>query len=95
MTFPSACLLTLSSKDPVVLTRTAALDFMPVRIHGFVEKAASAFDPAKGTLSGAPTTLSQSALTIAKYLCLAHDITVVFPKEGHVTRNVGSERRIA
>jgi hypothetical protein len=74
MTFASVCSLALTSEDPVVPTRTAGLDFMPVHIHGFVEKAASAFDPAKGTLSDAPTTLSQSALTIAKYLYLAHDI---------------------
>jgi hypothetical protein len=61
----------------VVPTRTAALDFKPVHVHGCVEKAASAFDTAKGTLSGASSSIAQSALTIANYSCLAHDILAI------------------
>jgi hypothetical protein len=77
MTISTACSLALRSEEPVLPTRASALDFMPVHVHGFVEKANAAFDASRTTLTGVSSSLSQSALVIANYLCLAHDILAV------------------
>jgi hypothetical protein len=77
MTTSTACSLALRSEEPVLPTRAAALDFMPVHVHGFVEKANAAFDASRSTLTGVSSSLSQSALVIANYLCLSHDILAV------------------
>jgi hypothetical protein len=61
----------------VLPTRAAALDFMPVHVRGFVEKANAAFDASRSTLTGVSSSLSQSSLVIANYLCLSHDILAV------------------
>jgi hypothetical protein len=50
---------------------------MPVHMHGFVEKANTAFDTSRNTLSGVSSSISQSALVIANYLCLAHSVLAV------------------
>jgi hypothetical protein len=77
MTISAACSLALCSEEPVLPTRAAVLRFMPVHVHGFVEKANAAFDASRSTLTGVSSSLSQSALVIANYLCLSHDILAV------------------
>jgi hypothetical protein len=77
MTFASSCSLALTSEKPVLPTRSAALDFIPVHVHGFGEKANAAFDATRSTLTGVSSSLAQSAVITANYLCLAHDILAV------------------
>jgi hypothetical protein len=77
MTISAACSLALRSKDPVLPIWAAALDFLPVHVHGFVDKVNAAFDASRSTLTGVSSSITHSALVIANYLCLAHDVLAV------------------